>query len=163
MILKRKENGNRREIKMTHIEFTDQMNKLLIFYREPPKGANEHYWNALKNTVAATFERACDIILNTHKTISFPLIPIFHDAISQASKELGPADQVLFSINCPYCRGIGIILEDDKKGRSVAQPCSCSKGLVYKNSFDRVRFIAERKHREMISNHEEPALSGEPY
>lgn len=148
---------------MTRIEFKDQMNKLLIFYRDPPAGAEEHYWRALQNTSAAVFEKACDIILDTHKMSTFPLIPIFHDCISRASKEVGPSDQILFSINCPYCRGIGITLEDDKAGRSVANPCSCSKGVVYKNSFDRVRAIAERKHREMISSHEEPAPSGEPY
>ena len=162
MTIKRKENGNRRK-KMTHTEFKDQMNKLLIFYRDPPKGAEEHYWSALQHTSAVIFEKACDIILNTHKILTFPLIPIFHDCISQACKESGSSDQILLSLNCPYCRGIGITLEDDKNGRSVASPCSCSKGLVYKNSFDRARFIAERKHREMISSHEEPAPSGEPY
>ncbi len=148
---------------MTHTEFKDQMNKLLIFYRDPPKGAEEHYWRVLQNTSAATFEKACDIILNTHKLLTFPLIPIFHDCISQASKESGPSDQILLSLNCPYCRGIGLILEDDKNSRSVAQPCSCSRGLVYKNSFERVRVIAERRQREMISSQEESAQSGEPY
>ena len=148
---------------MTRIEFTDQMNKLLIFYRDPPKGAEEHYWHALQHTSADTFEKACDIILSTHKLLTFPLIPIFHECISRASKESGPSDQILLSLNCPYCRGIGIILEDDKDRRSVAQPCSCSKGLVYKNSFDRVRFIEERRQRELASSHEEPAQSGEPY
>ncbi len=148
---------------MTRTEFTDQMNKLLIFYRDPPKGSNEHYWNALQHTSAETFEKACDIILNTHKILSFPLIPVFHECISQASKESGPSDQLLLSRNCPYCRGIGITLEDSEHGRIVAQPCSCSKGLIYKVSFDRVRMAAKRQQQELISRHEEPTSSGDPH
>jgi len=148
---------------MTRTEFTDQMNKLLIFYRDPPKGANEHYWNALQHTSAATFEKACDIILNTHKLLSFPLIPIFHECITQASKETGPSDEILMSHNCPYCRGIGLTLEDGDRGRSTAVPCTCSKGLVYKASFDREKFKAQRRRKEMVSRYEEPAGSGDPY
>jgi len=148
---------------MTRTEFTDQMNKLLIFYRDPPKGANEHYWNALQHTSADTFEKACDIILNTHKILSFPLIPIFHEAIDQASKETGPSDEILMSHNCLTCRGIGLTLEDSARGRSTAVPCTCSKGLMYKASFDRVKFKALRRREEMDSRYEEPAQPGDPY
>ncbi|KKN67499.1 hypothetical protein LCGC14_0460960 [marine sediment metagenome] len=148
---------------MTHTEFTDQMNKLLIFYRNPPKGAEEHYWKALHLTSAATFEKACDLILNTHKFLSFPLIPIFHECIAQVSKESGSSDQLLLSHNCPTCRGIGLTLINDEKGRNIAHPCSCSKGLIYKSSFGRVRSAAKRQQQEMISRHEEPAQSGDPY
>lgn len=147
---------------MTRTEFTDQMNKLLIFYREPAKEANEYYWSALHDTSAATFEKACDIILDTHKVLGFPLIPVFHEAIIQASRESGPSDSTILSINCPYCKGIGLTLEDDKSKRSVAHPCSCSKGQIYKASFDRVRIKAEIQQRELVRDKDNNS-SADPY
>lgn len=149
---------------MTHTEFKDQMNKLLIFYRDPAEGSEDIYWKSLHNTSAKTFERACDLILDTHKLVSFPLLPVFHDAIAQAGREVGAGDETLSSLNCPTCRGIGITLIEDKKGRSVAIPCTCSKGLTYKKSFDIVRYRVRTTQQSMMPDYgERDAPAKDPY
>lgn len=134
------------------------MNKLMIFYRDPAKGSEEHYWNALCDTSASSFERACDIILDTHKIKDFPLIPIFHEAISQAGRD--GSGSLFPSFNCPFCRGIGLTVTDDKNG-FVAHPCSCDKGQIYRRAFDKCRAKSEIKRAAMMPEHVEETK--EPY
>lgn len=143
---------------MNLTEFQDQISKLLIFYRKPPPDANDIYWNALRNTSADIFEKACDIIINTYEKVTFPFLPVFHDAIKQANREMDSSSPVLSSVNCPTCRGIGMTIIDN-----AAHPCSCSKGLIYKRSFDRVRIKTIQRRKEQEPENVEAPASGDPY
>ena len=154
-------------MKMNHTEFETQMNKLLIFYKDPPKKSEAIYWESLKDTSGIIFEKACDIIINTYDKTSFPMVPVFNQAIEQASRESSPSSSIS-SINCPYCRGIGVTILSAKGSSGVAHPCSCNKGRIYQRSFDKVRIKSERR-REFLTvgdqqqEIQEPEQTPDPY
>lgn len=141
-------------------EFEQQMSKLLIFYRDPAKGANEIYWEALRGTSAATFEKACDVILNTYDKKEFPILPVFHSAIEQANRER--SSSIPFP-DCRFCRSVGLLLTEDHKGRTVAHPCTCSKGKIYRKSFDKAMATQVKQSKSMRPEFVEPDASQDPY
>lgn len=151
---------------MNPTEFKSQMNKLLIFYRELPKGSEPLYWKNFKDISAKTFERACDIIINTHEEKSFPMVPVFNKAIDQASRDRSSSSDIIPAY-CPYCNGAGITIVEAEGSSGVAHPCSCYKGQIYRRSFDRARIkIESRQHKiekeRQESEYIQQALAEEP-
>jgi len=141
-------------------EFEQQMSKLLIFYRDPPKKANEIYWEALRETSAEIFEKACDVILNTYDKKEFPMLPIFRSAIEQANRE--KSSSIPFP-DCRFCRSVGVIITNDHEGRTVAHPCTCSKGQIYRKSFDKAMSTQVRQGKSMMPEFVEPDAAQDPY
>jgi len=131
---------------MNPTEFKEQMDKLLIFYRDLPPGSEPIYWKTFKDTSAKTFVKACDIIINTYDKTTFPIIPVFNAAIDLAVKDR--SSSVMLTSNCPYCRGVGLTIIEAKGSSGVAHPCSCHLGQIYQRSFDRARIrIESKQHR----------------